>query len=93
MKRNCPNCSAPTIEVAKLLVGEIVCANCRSTVGVNRFASLLFSALIVVVTVVTSIMVLAMFGIYAVVVWFIFPIGAISFLRARYSPLEARQQS
>ena len=54
----------------------------------NRFISLLFSILIVVVTVVTSYMVLSLFGIYAVIVWFIFPVGAIGYLRARFSPLR-----
>ena len=49
---------------------------------------MLFSILIVVVTVVTSYMVLSLYGIYAVIVWFIFPIGAIGYLRARFCPLK-----
>jgi hypothetical protein len=54
----------------------------------NRFIALLFSILIVVVTVATSYMVLSLFGIYAVIVWFVFPVGAIGYLRARFSPLR-----
>jgi hypothetical protein len=50
-------------------------------------ASLLFSILIVAVTVVTSYMVLSMYGVYAVIIWFAFPIGAIGYIKARFSPL------
>jgi hypothetical protein len=34
-------------------------------------------------------MVLSLFGIYAVIVWFVFPVGAIGWLRARFCPLTA----
>ena len=87
MQRACPNCSHNSIPVSGLLVGPCRCAACGVTVRVNRAASFLFSILILVVTLVTSYMVLSLFGIYAVVVWFIFPIGAIGYLRARYCPL------
>ena len=56
---------------------------------VNKLASALFTFAIVVVTVGTSLAVLSMFGIYAVILWFAFPIGAIGYLKARFCPLVA----
>ncbi len=88
MNRTCPNCSAANISTRDLLVGSVRCSACRHRIGLNRFVSMLFSILIVVVTVVTSYMVLSLYGIYAVIVWFIFPIGAIGYLRARFCPLK-----
>jgi uncharacterized protein (DUF983 family) len=87
MQRTCPNCSQNGIPLSGLLVGPCRCTACGVTVQVNRAVSSLFSVLILVVTLVTSYMVLSLFGIYAVVVWFIFPIGAIGYLRARFCPL------
>ena len=87
MIRTCPNCSATSIPVRDLLVGAIRCNVCAAHIGFNRFVSLMFSVLIVIVTLATSYMVLSLYGIYAVVVWFIFPIGAIGYLRARFCPL------
>ena len=92
MRRSCPNCSAETIATRDLLLGDCVCRNCKSRIGVNRAASMQFSLIIVLVTVATSIMVFSLFGIYAVIVWFIFPIGAIGYLKARFCPLVAKQQ-
>ena len=54
---------------------------------VNRLASAFFTLAIVVVTVGTSLAVLYLFGIYAVILWFAFPIGAIGYLKARFCPL------
>ena len=36
-------------------------------------------------------MVLTLFGVYAVILWFAFPIGAIGYLKARFCPLVAEQ--
>ena len=91
MTRTCPNCSARSIPVADLLFGAYQCPMCRLNVRVNRLFSVLFSFVIVVVTVGTSIMVLTMFGIYAVILWFAFPMGAIAYLKARFCPLVAEQ--
>jgi len=54
---------------------------------VNRFVSLLFSVVIIAVTVGSSVAVFTMFGIYAVILWFAFPIGAIGYIKARFCPL------
>jgi uncharacterized protein (DUF983 family) len=88
MMRTCPNCSSASISTTDLLVGSVRCPNCGARIGMNRFVSLLFSLLIVVVTLATSYMVLSLYGIYAVIVWFVFPVGAIGYLRARFSPLK-----
>ena len=92
MQRVCPNCSQRSIPAAELLVGESRCRACGKTVRANRAVSFLFSILILVVTLVTSYMVLSLFGIYAVIVWFIFPIGAIGYLRARFCPLTVKPE-
>ena len=89
MQRSCPNCSAPAIPVSELLFRECRCPNCRVGVRVNRLVSALFTLAIVVVTVGTSLAVLSLFGIYAVILWFAFPIGAIGYLKARFCPLVA----
>lgn len=91
MIRNCPNCSTNSIPVSELLFGTCVCPNCRMTVRLNRFASALFMLAIIAVTIGTSVMVLTLFGIYAVILWFAFPIGAIGYLKARFCPLVAEQ--
>jgi hypothetical protein len=87
MQRICPNCSVRAIPVAELLFGVCRCPNCQVDVRVNRFASLLFSLVIIAVTIATSLMVLSLFGVYAVILWFAFPIGAIGYLKTRYCPL------
>ena len=89
LKRICPNCSTRSLAVADLLFGVCRCPSCKAKVRVNRFASALFSLAIIIVTVATSLMVLSMFGVYAVILWFAFPIGAIGFLKARFCPLTA----
>lgn len=89
MVRNCPNCAQPTIPIRELLTGRCRCPSCQLTVGIQPFASFLFSILAIAVTVGTSIGVFMMFGIYAVIVWFMFPVGAISYIKARYCPLVA----
>ena len=89
MSRNCPACSAASIPTSELLLGASRCPVCGVQVRVNRLWSAFFSILIVVVTVASSFMVLSLFGIYAVIVWFVFPVGAIGWLRARFCPLTA----
>jgi hypothetical protein len=89
MQRSCPNCSAPAIPIRELLFGICRCPNCKVGVRVHRVASALFSLAIIVVTIATSIAVLSLFGIYAVILWFAFPIGAIGYLKARFCPLVA----
>ena len=75
------------IPVSELLFRECRCPNCTTGVRVNRLASAFFTLAIIVVTVGTSLAVLSLFGIYAVILWFAFPIGAIGYLKARFCPL------
>jgi len=89
MQRVCPNCSTRGIPTSGLLLGAYLCATCGHTVRVNRFAALVFSILIVVVTAVSSFAVFSLHGIYAVIIWFAFPVGAIGYIKARFSPLTA----
>jgi hypothetical protein len=42
------------------------------------------------VTSLSTIAVLAQFGIYAALLWFPFPVGALGYLKARFSPLEVK---
>ena len=88
MRRNCPNCSANTIATTDLIFGDCRCPACDARVRVNRLASILFSLVIIAVTVGTSVAVFAMYGVYAVILWFAFPIGAIGFVKARFCPLS-----
>ena len=87
MRRTCPNCSANAIAAADLIFGDCRCPACGVRVRVNRIFSLLFSLVIIAVTVGSSVAVFSMFGIYAVILWFAFPIGAIGYLKARFCPL------
>lgn len=49
-----------------------------------------FAAVIVPVTVVTTTMVLVQMDMYAALLWAPFPIGSISYLKARFCPLVAK---
>lgn len=88
--RTCPACSQPSIPVSDLLVSNARCVNCGSTVGVHWLFGSIFYVIIFIVASVTTIMVLAQFGIFAAILWFSFPVGAIGYLKARFSPLERK---
>ena len=90
LNRDCPICSEKTIPVSGLIVSNFDCPNCRETVGVQWLYRSAFFLVIFVVTVLSSIAVLAQLGVYAALLWAPFPIGAIGYLKARYSPLEKR---
>jgi hypothetical protein len=46
--------------------------------------------LTLLVTSLSTIAVVAQFGIYAALLWFPFPVGALGYLKARFSPLEVK---
>ena len=52
-----------------------------------------FSVLIFFVTITTTFMVFVQMGGYAALLWFTLPIGALSYLKARFSPLETKVDS
>ena len=88
--RTCPNCSQPAIAVSRLLMSDAECPNCRALVGPHWLFGTVFYIIIFAVTLGTTIAVLSQFGIYAAVLWFSFPIGAIGYLKARFSPLVTK---
>ncbi len=90
--RTCPACSQPTIPIAGLLVAHARCPNCDSLVGPHWFFGSLFFLVILIATFASSIAVLSQFGIYAAILWFSFPIGAIGYLKARFSPLVSKHE-
>lgn len=88
--RICPVCLQPSIPIAELLVSHAECPNCGSTVGVHWLFGGVFYVVIFVVTGVSTLLVLARFGVFAAILWFSFPIGAIGYLKARFSPLQRK---
>ena len=89
--RVCPACAQESIPISGLLLSNVRCPNCQSLVGPHWFFGTSFFLIILVVTLVTTIVMLAQFGIYAAILWFSFPIGAIGYLKARFSPLQVKQ--
>jgi uncharacterized protein (DUF983 family) len=92
LNRDCPNCSENTISVSGLIVSNFGCPNCRAIVGVRWLYKAGFFLVMFVVTVLTSIAVLAQQGVYAALLWLPFPIAAIGYLKARFCPLETKQK-
>ncbi len=89
--RICPTCSQESIPISELLLSHARCPYCNSLVGPHWFFGTIFFVIIFLVTMASTIAVLALFGIYAAILWFSFPIGAIGYLKARFSPLETKQ--
>jgi ribosomal protein L37AE/L43A len=89
--RECPHCSERTMPVKRLLFSNHWCASCGALIGTHWFYSLVFFVLTVVVTLFTTIAILAQQGLYAAILLFPFPIGAIGYLRARFCPLEVKK--
>lgn len=90
MKRQCPACSERTISIADVLLSDTNCSACGSRVGFHWAISLAFAVVIVPVTLVSTVMVLAQMDVYAALLWLPFPIGTISYLKARLCPLVTK---
>ena len=88
--RVCPACEQEAIRISDLLLSNVRCPNCGKTVGPHWFFGMAFFVIIFAITLVSTIAVLAQFGIYAAILWFSFPIGAIGYLKARFSPLDIK---
>jgi uncharacterized protein (DUF983 family) len=88
--RECPSCMARSIPLSGILLSSCYCGKCGALVGVHRVASLGFNVIIFVATLATTIMVLMQSGIYAAILWFTLPIGSLSYIKARFSPLETK---
>lgn len=91
--RRCPDCSRATLPVKALLFDDARCARCGSVIGIHRLAATGFSIIIFIATVSTTVMVFAQMGLYAALLWFSCPIGALGYAKARLSPLEAKRQT
>ena len=92
MKRDCPNCSSNTISVQELLFADCRCGNCHRIVGVRRIWSALASIVIFTVAIVTTLIVLIELDLWAALLWFTLPVGALGYLKARYCPLETKPE-
>ena len=62
----------------------------RAVIRAHWLYGMFFYFLTFVVTLFSTIVILADQGLYAAILMFLLPIGAIGYLRARYCPLEAR---
>ncbi len=91
MRRLCPDCGAESILVSEILFDNVVCGDCEAVVGVHRTAVWLAGLVIASVTVVTTLMVLAQSGFFAAMLWVPFPVGSLSYVKARFSPLQIQE--
>lgn len=78
--------------VSGVLFSPYRCPNCQSMVRISGLAAATFNGLILIATIVTTSMVFLQAGLYAAIVWLPFPVGALSYLKARFSRLEASGQ-
>jgi uncharacterized protein (DUF983 family) len=90
MNRECPACSEQSISIAEVLLSDTHCSVCGSKVGFHWTIRLAFAAVIIPVTLISTVMVLAQMDVYAALLWMPFPIGAISYLKARLCPLVTK---
>jgi hypothetical protein len=90
LNRICPSCFAESVPVKELLVSYARCPNCRAAVGPHWLFNWPLNLLTFLVTSLSTIAVLAQFGIYAALLWFPFPVGALGYLKASFSPLEVK---
>lgn len=90
MSRECPNCITRSIPLSEILFSNCRCAKCGALIGVHWAAYFGFNVLIFAVTLTTTTMVLMQSGLYAAILWFPFPIGSLSYIKARFSPLETK---
>ena len=90
MLRECPKCAAKSVKVSDLLFGDSMCSRCGAIVGGHRVALWVANLIIGIASLVTTLMVLVQSGLYAALIWFPFPVGALSYMKARFSPLQVR---
>lgn len=89
--RECPNCSARSIRLPELLLSDCHCPACGALVGVHWAAYFGFTIVTFAAASVTTIMVLMQSGLYAALLWFPFPVGSLSYIKARFAPLQAKE--
>ena len=89
LRRPCPNCAEKAVPVSALLFSPTRCPHCSKFVRVARLPAAVVNLLILLVTVVTTGMIFLQAGLYGAIVWLPFPIGALSYVKARFCKLEA----
>lgn len=77
--------------MAGLIVSDVTCPQCGRQVGVHWFFRTVFFIVILLATILTVLIVLADQGLYAALLMISLPIGAIGFIKARFSPLVLRR--
>ena len=87
MRRTCPHCSNRSIQIKEILFRDCRCPECHSVVGIRRAFAAFFS---IVIFVATTFVVLVELGFYGALIWFSVPVGALSYIKARFSPLEVK---
>lgn len=92
LKRKCPNCSSESISVTDLIFSDVVCANCDHLVQVHWLFKMIFFIAILVATLLTIFVVLIDQGLYAAILMFTVPIGALGYIKARFSPLVTNRR-
>ena len=90
--RRCPACKAASIPTKELIVSDARCPACGKIVGPQWLVRFVVFLVLAAVTTVTTVIVLAQFGVYAALLWFSFPIGTLGYLKARFAPLVVRRQ-
>lgn len=75
------------MSVSELILSDAVCAQCGKLIGVQKVFKAIFFVIIFAATIVVGLAVLARQGLYAALLMVSLPIGAIGFIKARYSPL------
>jgi len=80
------------VPVASVLFARYRCPNCKSLVGISTVPAAIVNALILIATVITTGMVFLQSGLYAAIVWLPFPVGALSYLKARFCSLQVYAQ-
>jgi hypothetical protein len=92
LTRRCPNCSQQTISVSSLVMADVDCANCKQLIGVHWLFRFLFFIIIFPAAALTGLVVYVDQGLYAALLFVSLPIGAIGYIKARFSPLAVRRQ-
>ncbi len=92
MNRVCPNCASHSVSTKDLLFGNCRCASCHCIVGVRRLAAALANAVIFTVAIVSTLIVFIVLDLYAALIWFTLPVGALSYVKIRFCPLEVKPE-
>ena len=92
MNRVCPNCAERFVSTKDLLFGNCRCGNCHCIVGVRRLVAAVANLVIFTVAIVTTLIVFIELDLYAALLWFTLPVGALSYLKIRFCPLEVKPE-